>query len=93
MKKVRTATYEKISESLCKMIKIENFKYNQNLVDSENNNTHKINISFIGKPNSGKSSLVNTILGNKRLVTGLKAGLTRDSIEIPFSYRNNFFIT
>ena len=73
------------------LIKIENFKYSQNFIDSKKINSHKINISFIGKPNSGKSSLINTILGNERLVTGLKAGLTRDSIQIPFSYRNKNF--
>ena len=32
--------------------------------------------------------LLNTILGNDRLVTGPKAGLTRDNIQIPFSYNN-----
>ena len=74
------------------LLKIEYFKYNQNLIASKNNDNYKINISFIGKPNSGKSSLVNTILGNKRLATGLKAGLTRDSIQIPFSYRDKNFL-
>ena len=73
------------------LIKIEDFKYIQNLTASKNSNNDKINISFIGKPNSGKSSLINTILGSKRLVTGLKAGLTRDSIQIPFSYRDKNF--
>ena len=73
------------------LIKIENFKNSENIVPSIINNKSKINISFIGKPNSGKSSLINTILGHKRLVTGSKAGLTRDSIQIPFSYKNKSF--
>ena len=62
-----------------------------NIIFSKNNNSNQINISFIGKPNSGKSSLINTILGNNRLVTGSKAGLTRDSIQIPFYYKNKSF--
>ena len=73
------------------LIKIENFKNSENIIPSTINNNSKINISFIGKPNSGKSSLINTILGHKRLVTGPKAGLTRDSIQIPFSYKNKNF--
>ena len=74
------------------LIKIENFKNSKNINFSKNNNSHQINISFIGKPNSGKSSLINTILGNDRLVTGSKAGLTIDSIQIPFSYKDKNFL-
>jgi len=70
---------------------------NKSFLKSENkivlsNNSCVIKISFIGKPNSGKSSIINTILGNKRLVTGSKAGLTRDSIKIPFCYKNKKFL-
>ena len=73
------------------LIKIENFRKSENLIFSKINNNGQINISFIGKPNSGKSSLINTILGYDRLVTGSKAGLTRDSIKIPFFYKNKNF--
>ena len=74
------------------LIKNEFFKNNQDKIISKNNKRFKIKISFIGKPNSGKSSLINTILGNKRLVTGSKAGLTRDSINVPFCYKNKNFL-
>ena len=73
------------------LVKNDNFIKNETSIISNVNNSHEIKISFIGKPNSGKSSLINTILGNKRLVTGSKAGLTRDSIQIPFSYKNRNF--
>ncbi len=73
------------------LIKIEKLKSSKNINFTKNNNSQFINISFIGKPNSGKSSLINTIIGNNRLVTGSKAGLTRDSIQIPFSYKGKNF--
>ncbi len=73
------------------LIKIENLRNSENIIPSKFENSSQINISFIGKPNSGKSSLINAILGQKRLVTGSKAGLTKDSIKIPFSYKNKGF--
>ena len=73
------------------LIKIENFRNNENITPSNFSNSSQIRISFIGKPNAGKSSLINTILGHKRLVTGPKPGLTKDSIQIPFSYKNKNF--
>ena len=74
------------------LIKNENFKNSKNKIVAKSNISHEIKISFIGKPNSGKSSLINTIIGNKRLVTGSKAGLTIDSINIPFCYKNKKFL-
>ena len=74
------------------LIKNKNFKNKENKIVSKCNRGYEIKISFIGKPNSGKSSLINTILGNKRLVTGPKAGLTRDIIQIPFSFMHNNFL-
>ena len=73
------------------LIKMKNFRNREKIIPSIINNNSQIKISFIGKPNSGKSSLINTILGHERLVTGSKAGLTRDSIQIPFSYKNKSF--
>ena len=73
------------------LMKLDSFRNSEDIIPFKNNNRHQINISFIGKPNSGKSSLINTILGYERLVTGPKAGLTRDSIQIPFSYMNKEF--
>jgi GTP-binding protein len=41
-----------------------------------------IRVSLVGKPNVGKSTLVNTLLGKKRVVVANKPGTTRDSIEV-----------
>lgn len=44
-------------------------------------------ITVVGRPNTGKSTFINALLGNDRLLTGPEAGITRDSIEINWSYK------
>ena len=43
-----------------------------------------IRIAVVGRPNMGKSTLVNALIGEKRLLTGPEAGITRDAIALPF---------
>ncbi len=43
-------------------------------------------MAIVGRPNAGKSTLINTLLGEQRLVVGPEAGITRDSIAIPWDY-------
>ena len=50
-----------------------------------------IRVSIIGRPNTGKSTLLNNIIGENRLVTGSEAGITRDSIEIEWNYKKQTF--
>ncbi|RZJ18159.1 MAG: ribosome biogenesis GTPase Der [Brevundimonas sp.] len=45
-----------------------------------------IRIAIIGRPNAGKSTLVNRLLGEDRLLTGPEAGITRDSISVDWEY-------
>lgn len=47
-----------------------------------------IKIALVGKPNAGKSSLTNLLLGEKRVAVSSVAGTTRDAIEVPFKYNN-----
>lgn len=44
-----------------------------------------IRVAIIGKPNAGKSSLVNAILGDARTIVSDVAGTTRDAIDIPYT--------
>ncbi|MBU2523669.1 ribosome biogenesis GTPase Der [Patescibacteria group bacterium] len=50
-----------------------------------------INICFVGKPNVGKSSLVNAICGENRLIVSDKAGTTRDSTDTQIIFEKNKF--
>jgi GTP-binding protein len=51
-----------------------------------------IRIAFVGKPNVGKSSLVNRLLGEERVLVHDAPGTTRDPIDTPFSYGGQEFI-
>jgi GTP-binding protein len=44
-------------------------------------------IAIVGRPNMGKSTLINSLLGEDRLLTGPEAGITRDSIELDFNFK------
>jgi GTP-binding protein len=46
-----------------------------------------IRLAIIGRPNVGKSTLVNRLLGEDRMLTGPEAGITRDAVETQWSWR------
>lgn len=46
----------------------------------------KIRITVVGRPNAGKSTLINSLIGHQQLIVSPVSGTTRDSIEIDFSY-------
>lgn len=48
-------------------------------------------IAVVGKPNAGKSSLINKIIGENRVIVSSVAGTTRDAIEIPFKRNGKDF--
>ena len=45
-----------------------------------------INIAIVGRPNAGKSTLVNALIGEDRLLTGPEAGITRDAIPVDWDW-------
>ena len=46
-----------------------------------------LKLAIVGRPNAGKSTLVNTMLGEERMITGPEAGITRDSIRLDWEWR------
>ena len=46
---------------------------------------------MVGRPNSGKSTLINRLLGEERLLTGPEAGITRDAIAVDVTWRGRRF--
>ena len=45
-----------------------------------------LKLAIVGRPNAGKSTLVNKILGEERMITGPEAGITRDSISLDWQW-------
>jgi GTP-binding protein len=50
-----------------------------------------IRIAIVGRPNTGKSTLINRLLGEERLLTGPEAGITRDAIAVELNWRGQKF--
>ena len=51
-----------------------------------------IHVAVIGKPNVGKSSLVNLLLGEARVIVSNEAGTTRDAVDTPFENEHGKFV-
>jgi GTP-binding protein len=52
----------------------------------------EIRVAIVGKPNVGKSSLVNRLLGEDRVVVSEEAGTTRDAVDTPFQYHERTLV-
>jgi GTP-binding protein len=50
-----------------------------------------IRVAIVGRPNAGKSTLINRLIGEERLLTGPEAGITRDSISVDFEWQDHKF--
>ncbi|GAA2852750.1 GTP-binding protein [Aminobacter aminovorans] len=49
--------------------------------------TKPLRIAVVGRPNAGKSTLINALIGEERLLTGPEAGITRDSISVDWDWQ------
>jgi GTP-binding protein len=55
-------------------------------MDEEDRPSGPLKLAIVGRPNAGKSTLINRLLGEDRLLTGPEAGITRDSIAIDWQW-------
>lgn len=54
--------------------------------EDEEDEAGALQLAIVGRPNVGKSTLINKLLGHERLLTGPQAGVTRDSIAVDWEY-------
>lgn len=55
-------------------------------MDEEDRPSGPLKLAIVGRPNAGKSTLINRLLGEDRLLTGPEAGITRDSIAVDWDW-------
>jgi GTP-binding protein len=55
--------------------------------EEEENGEGPLKLAIVGRPNAGKSTLVNRMLGEERMITGPEAGITRDSIAVEWEWQ------
>ena len=61
-------------------------------IDEDIRDDETIKIAIVGRPNAGKSSIVNSLLGEKRVIVSDISGTTRDSIDSRLNYNNQDFV-
>ncbi|MGQ0687077.1 ribosome biogenesis GTPase Der [Bradyrhizobium sp.] len=60
-------------------------------ISEEEAATRPIRVAIVGRPNAGKSTLINQLLGEERLLTSPEAGTTRDSIAVEIEWQSRKF--
>ncbi|TVQ84667.1 MAG: ribosome biogenesis GTPase Der [Micavibrio sp.] len=60
--------------------------------EAEEEDTEKpVKLAIVGRPNAGKSTLLNTLLGEDRAMTGAEPGITRDAVSVDWEYEGRKF--
>jgi GTPase len=59
--------------------------------EAETDRAHPIRVAIVGRPNAGKSTLINRLIGEERLLTGPEAGITRDAIAVEHDWQGHKF--
>ncbi|MFN3507854.1 MAG: ribosome biogenesis GTPase Der [Allorhizobium sp.] len=63
------------------------FNDEEDEAEPEYDDSKPLRVAIVGRPNAGKSTLINRFLGEDRLLTGPEAGITRDSISVEWDWR------
>ena len=77
---------EEEEEISVKSISIEGEVTEEDEALSEQDDGLPLQMAIVGRPNVGKSTLINKLLGEERMLTGPEAGITRDSIGVNYTY-------
>lgn len=77
--------FEEVRKFVAKYLKSKGLNYKKEGEDET------LKLAFIGRPNVGKSSIVNTLVGHDRVMVKDMAGTTRDAIDMKFHYENTDF--
>jgi len=72
--------------------KIENFLPAADLKAQISNLTHPIAVAILGRPNAGKSSLINALLGDRRAIVSEIPGTTRDAVDVEYEREGKRFL-
>lgn len=70
-------------------VKLDELGFDQTKSEHKENG---IRISFVGRPNVGKSSLINGLFGKSKVIVSDTPGTTRDAVEVPFEYLGDQFV-
>ncbi len=79
---------QQIDESLMPEVNVELEDDGKGIEDGHGtyDPTRFLNVAIVGRPNAGKSTLINKMVGAERVLTGPEAGITRDSIMVPWDW-------
>ncbi|HWI87164.1 MAG TPA: ribosome biogenesis GTPase Der [Sphingomonas sp.] len=66
---------------------VDQFDAEHEFDEEEDSPDGPLKLAIVGRPNAGKSTLVNQVLGEERMITGPEAGITRDSIAIEWEWK------
>ncbi len=60
--------------------------------DAENTSERPLRLALLGRPNAGKSSLINALSGEQRMIVSDLAGTTRDSVDVRFEHNGREYV-